>query len=133
MRRWRGRLLVTKARIEKLIGVWTVRLGLERWKIDVDWSKPCADHNVAEIEKSSFYDTGTIRLEPGWAKWAPDYAEQTVVHELLHLLHRDVDEAFADIEGQLQRDAWTMVERRYKQAMEGFIDRTASRLVELAA
>jgi hypothetical protein len=125
-------LPVTKAALERLVRLWVPRLGLERWKVDVDWSKPCADHNVAEIEKSSFYDTGTIRLEPGWAKWSPEYAEQTVVHELLHLCHRDVDEAFADLEGQLHRDAWTMAERRYKQAMEGFIDRAASRLVEIA-
>ena len=123
---------MTKAAIERIVRVWVPRLGLERWKIEVDFSKPCADENVAEVEKSSFYDTGTIRLEAGWAKWEPVFAEQTLVHELLHLLHRDVDEAFRDIEGQLHRDAWTMADRRYKQAMEGFIDRMAFRLVEIA-
>lgn len=123
---------LTKGQIERLVRVWVPRLGLERWKIEVDWSKPCADENVAEIEKSSFYDTGTIRVEPGWVKWTAEYAEQTLVHELLHLCHRDVDQAFADLEGQLQRDAWVLSERRYRQAMEGFVDRTASRLVEIA-
>lgn len=123
---------MTKGQVERLVRVWQGRLGLERWDVKVDWSKPCADDRVAEVEKSSYYDTGTLRWEPGWSKWTAEYAEATVVHELLHLCHRDVDESFADLEGQLQRDAWILSERRYRQAMEGFIDRTASRLVEIA-
>ena len=123
---------MTKAGIERLVRVWTGRLGLERWKIDVDFTKPCGEDNIAEAERSGFYDRATIRFEPGWAKWTPEYAEATLVHELLHLLHRDTDQAFDDIEGQLQRDAWIMAERRYRQAMEGFIERMACRLVEIA-
>lgn len=123
---------MTKAGIERLVREWTSRLGLERWKIDVKWDDPCGDDFTAVIDKSSYYDTATIRLEADWQKWKPDFAEQTMVHELLHLLHRDVDEAFRDLEGQLQRDAWVLSERRYKQAMEGFIDRMATRLTEIA-
>lgn len=122
---------MTKAQVERIVRLWQGRLGLERWDVKVDWSKPCADENVAEAERSQFYDSATLRLEPGWSKWTADYAEQAMVHELLHLCHRDTDQAFYDVDGQLQRDAWVMAERRYRQSMEGFIDRLASRLVEL--
>lgn len=123
---------MTRRRLARLIVVWQTRLGLERWKLETKWDEPCGEDFTAVIEKSPFYDTATLRLEAGWQKWSPEFAEVTVVHELLHLLHRDVDEAFRDLEGQLHRDAWLLSERRYKQAMEGFIDRTASRLVEIA-
>lgn len=123
---------MTKGQLDWLVRVWQVRLGLERWEVGIDWSKPCADENVAEAERSQFYDSAKVRVEPGWAKWSPEYAEATIVHELLHMLHRDVDQAVYDIDGQLQRDAWIMAERRYRHAMEGFVDRMAQRLVELA-
>jgi hypothetical protein len=123
---------VTKTKLEAEVRAWQYRLGLERWKVEIKWDEPCDAENFADITKSSTYDTATLRLDAGWSKWTADFTRGIVVHELMHLLHRDVDEAFNDIEGQLQRDAWIMAERRYKQAMEGFIDRTATRLVEIA-
>lgn len=123
---------MTKAQMERIVQGWLPRLGLDRWKVEFKWAEPCDAENYAEVEKSSFYDSAKIRLEPDWAKWSPEFAEVTLVHELVHLLHRDVDQAFNDIDGQLQRDAWIMAERRYRHAMEGFVDRLATRLVELS-
>lgn len=122
---------MTKGQLERVFRLWQSRLGLERWRIEFRWDELCGPDSYAEIEKSSYYDTAKVRLEPDWSKWSPEFAEQILVHELVHALHRDVDEAWNDLEGQLQQTAWLLANRRYRHAMEGFVDRMASRLVEL--
>jgi hypothetical protein len=60
------------------------------------------------------------------------FVHRIVVHELLHLLVRDLDEVIDSLDGQLHRDAFTVTENRYCHEIEGLIDRLSYRLVELA-
>jgi hypothetical protein len=49
------------------------------------------------------------------------------------LLTRDIDRVVADLEGELHKDAYTQVDRRYSHEIEGLVDRLAVRLVEMVA
>lgn len=123
---------LTKAQVEKIVRVWQGRLGLERWKIEVEFSNNPADF-YAEANPSVQYESCTLVFSPGWSELTVELVDQTVVHELLHLLHRDVDTAVEAARSQLHPQASGQIEKRYEHAMEGFIDRLATRLVELAS
>lgn len=123
---------MTRAVIERLVRRWVPRLGLERWRIEFCWDEPCdPEKERAKVVRSCFYDRATLYFASDFGSWSLESAEQTVVHELLHLCLRDVDEVLSDLDGQLQRDAAEMVDRRYRQAMESFVDRLSCRLVDL--
>jgi hypothetical protein len=122
---------VTKAQLERTVRVWQRRLGLDAWKIDVDFSDPASEGCVASTLRSNDYDTATITWDAGWASWEPLYANQTVVHELLHLLTRDVDLVVDDARDQLHPDASALVEKRYRHETEGLVDRLSVRLVDV--
>lgn len=123
---------MTRAQAERIIRDWQHRLGLERWKIEIDWDESAGEGNNARTWRSDLYDTARMLWDPEWPKWSRERFEQTAIHELLHLLHRDLDETWKDMEGQIHRDAWSLADKRYFQEMEGFIDRLAIRLLEIS-
>lgn len=116
--------------LDRRLAIWVSRLGLERWDIKLlpDF---CDEDANASTWRSNTYDRATIKFSCDLPTWTFGFAETVLVHELLHLCHRDIDQVLGDLDGQLQRDAWLMVERRYEHAMEGFIERLACRLVEI--
>lgn len=122
---------MTKALGERIIREWQARLGLERWEILIVWDEPTDENDNARTWRSSWYDNARIYFNVEWPKWMREKFEQTTIHELLHLCHRDVDQSWNDLEGQLHRDAWKMADERYMHSMEGFIDRLAYRLLEV--
>lgn len=120
----------TRVWLRRRLMVWQPALGLERWEVTV-MDVPCGDQANASTWRSDAYDRAAISFSDDLSGWTFLFAEQTLVHELLHLCHRDVDQAFREIEYQLHRDAWAMALARYDHVMEGFVDRLASRLVEI--
>jgi len=122
--------LVTKAKIEATVREWQTRLGLDGWKITVEVADT-PDDSYAEIKPDVAYDSATFILSPGYVGWTPALANQTVVHELLHLLVRDIDAVVEDSRSQLHPQASVQVEKRYEHEVEGFVDRLAAKLVEL--
>jgi hypothetical protein len=124
---------VTKRQVEQLVTDWQQRLGLDRWKITHLWDVPAPKVTNAIINRSHQYDTASLRLARGWETWPEFKLETTIVHELLHLHFRDIDQSIEAVKGTLHPDAWTMVNARYEHEVEGLIDRLAHRLVEIAA
>lgn len=122
---------MTRAQAERIIRVWQERLGLERWSVEVLWDEPAPEGDNARTWRSDWYENARVYFNAEWPSWDRERFEQTAVHELLHLLHRGVDETWRDLENQLHRDAWSMADARYMQEMEGFIDRLASRVLEV--
>jgi hypothetical protein len=119
---------VSKAQIERVVRLWQERLGLERWKLELRVSAEPMD-GFGEFDVSSQYEVATITVASGLS---PEQVEQTVVHELLHLMCRDLDAVVEDARGQLHPQASVQVEKRYEHEIEGFVERLALRLVELA-
>lgn len=118
---------MTKSALERLVRLWQGRLGLERWKIDVKVSSEPIG-GFADVQASSQYEFATVTFAAGIAD---EVVEQTVVHELLHLLLRDTDALVEDARSQLHPQASVQVEKRYEYVQEGFVDRLAARIVEI--
>ena len=121
---------MTRKQIEATVRVWQTRLGLDGWKITVDYAET-PDDSYAEIKPDVAYDSATLILSPGYVGWTPAVANVTIVHELLHLLVRDIDATVEDARSQLHPQASAQVEKRYEHEVEGFVDRLAARIVEL--
>jgi hypothetical protein len=124
---------MTEKRLRRLFADWQGRLGLSAWDITLNFREPCPDTADATTWRSDDYDRATIRFDKDWRKWNEVFAGRIAVHELLHLATRNLDRVVADLEGELHKDAYTQVDRRYSHEIEGLVDRLAVRLVELLA
>lgn len=123
---------MTQRKLETIVRLWQRRLGLGTWELEIDFETPAADSHLAEMSQSRDYDEGTLRLESEWQKWPTRKAHQVVVHELLHVVLRDLELYEVLLEGQLHRDVDSVVRRAHKHHLEQAVDRLAYRFVELA-
>lgn len=117
------------AQINSIVSDWTTRLGLTHWVIKVTTEPPDKPWRNAQIDVSRCYDTATIKLQTGYEKWSREEATQTMIHELLHLHFRDLDES-VELNEHLHNDAYDIFKSRYTHETEGIIDRLARVLVE---
>lgn len=123
---------MTEARIRKLIKHWQDFLGLQSWEITLDLSGPCEEGVKAMTWRTDQYDTATMILASDWREWDNRFANRLIVHELLHLVSRDLDEAMKSALSFLHDFEQGPVAQRFDHEMEGVIDRMAERLVTLA-
>lgn len=123
---------MTAKQIIGIVSLWQGLLGLETWDILVDLDEPADDDNEAQAERSIFYDKAALKFAKSWRTWTNVYAHRVIVHELLHLVTRDLDQAHSSLEGQLHPHVWTLANERYIHEIEGVVDRLALRLVEIA-
>lgn len=139
---------MTRAEFEVVLRLWQRRLGLDHWEIELSWEwgkrpddKPDVDgdeHPPPNCDASTYrardYDTATVYLHPVDAEtWSPRKAHATVVHELLHLVTRDVEFVLDQLDAVgLARDVDELLVRGHRHAVEGAIDRLAHRFVDLA-
>jgi hypothetical protein len=124
---------MSRTQFERILRLWQKRLGLETWHLEVDWEKPASEDADASTWRSNNYDRAILYLDPAWVSWERDrgieFVHRIVVHELLHLVFRDVDELVDSLDGQMHRDVCAMVDKRYHHEIEGLCDRLAYRLV----
>ena len=121
---------MTRKQIEATVSEWQTRLGLDGWKITVQYADMPGEE-WAKIEPFSSYDQAALTISVGYPNWTPAVANVTIVHELLHLLVRDIDAVVEDARSQLHPQASVQVEKRYEHEVEGFVDRLAARIVEI--
>lgn len=134
---------MTRKGIEEAVAFWTPRLGLTHWDIQIVWDQKEWERETEGSEHSETcesmiwrprdYDTAKLYVNPGKFKsWSRAKTHQIIVHELLHLVTREVDFILDLLETNLHRDVDTAVTLSHKHAVEGMVDRLAYRLVELA-
>lgn len=124
---------MTKNRLERIVTDWQYRLGLERWVITIQWDvRPENDGALAEVKPHDTYDRAALRFWPDYPQWSEEWAAKIVVHELLHILHRDIDRAVDAAISDLPAGAFGQADARYEAALETFIDRIALRIHEIA-
>lgn len=123
---------MTSTDIVGLVRAWAPRLGLSHWEIDVTWDETLTD-DVANVVVESSYDGARITLRADLVEH-PDaeYVEATVVHELLHVVMRDLDATLPPVLDLLPRGAASLARARYEHESEGIVDRLATVLVRLA-
>jgi hypothetical protein len=128
---------LTRADMEWIVGIWIPMLGLSHWEINIDW-EPDDDefdspHKQAYTWRARDYDTARVCFNPTeFPKWSREKAHQVVVHELLHLVTRDVEFILDNLEGMLHRDVDKLIDQTFHHHLEGAIDRLAYRIVEIA-
>lgn len=116
---------MTRKQLERIVREWQKRLGLHTWDIEVDFREPAAEEAHASTWRSNVYERAGIRFDREWPRWEPRFANQVVVHELVHLMARDVEESFKPAEPSPE------VSRLQDRAIEQLVDRLACRFVDL--
>lgn len=90
----------TRRKIRKLLDKWRPRMSLHGWSIDNGYhDDPIEESSSAGYEMAAKtscqwqYKTATIRwYVPGLAKMSPERLEETVVHELCHVVTDEMQE-----------------------------------------
>lgn len=132
---------MTREQIAEIVDTWVPRLGLEHWEITVHWEPHPLDaddppsfdtHDKAWVHRARDYDEARMYFnEKAMEYWTARDAHATVVHELLHLVTRDVEFVLDMLDEMLHRDVDTLVMRAHRHAVEGAIDRLAYRIVDM--
>ncbi len=124
---------MTRGQIEKLLRRWQIKLGLSGWNIKIDFNKPASGDDDITVWRSTSYDEADICLEPGWDKWEKDqgigFTELNIVHELVHIVLRDLEIAHMDLIDELSSQAQHLANDRFKHELEGVVDRIARILI----
>jgi hypothetical protein len=122
---------MTRASFEKVVRRWQSRLRLNHWDLVIDTETPAAGDAIAECIRHHSYDTAVMRFRPDWPQWERRYANDTIVHELLHLQERDLSEAVNTAQLFFHPEAWKQFNDRCEHEREGLVDRLATILVDL--
>lgn len=121
-----------EAYLERVLATWVGRLRLSHWDIKIDWTKTAGDDNHAEVDTEEDYDLAVIRVHlEGFREWSQRFANETIVHELVHVMQRDLNLAARAIEKRVHPAVFEMHADRWLHEWEGAVDRTATVLVEL--
>jgi hypothetical protein len=116
---------MNRSDIEGYLAEWQTRLGLDHWKIEVKWDKPASEDQDARVEMEDWYDTCTMHLASEWREWNVQKAQAIVVHELLHLVFRDLGGAVEAVHALLGSEAKVLADARFQHEVEGVVERLA--------
>lgn len=115
-----------------IVSEWQKRLDLESWRITLKFHDKDADEGVEAMTSSAPHcDEATITFY-NWTDWGGRKAAEIVVHELLHIAHRDVESVLDLLDGQLHRDVYGVIDTAFRHAVEVFVDKQARLLVALS-
>lgn len=133
---------MSTAEIERIVEVWQGRLGLAGWDVRVRWEMPCARGCDAEIKIANDYEQASIRIQQDedpdsdpqtrpFTNWTTDYANYTVVHELLHIFEHQTKRAVGSLEGVIPSGVYDVFSAWYDHGAENWVDRLARVLVDV--
>lgn len=128
---------MTHEQLAERVAYWCTRLQMDPWRITttvVDEPHGQQRGSVqASIATAGAYLFAEIEFARKWVRSNPsDYdRDQTIVHELLHCLFRDLDKAAEIPYGALGSSTEEVVEARYDHELEQLIDRLAHVIVAL--
>lgn len=124
---------LSRSEIERILSVWQQRTQLGHWVITLDWDRPLDPaEDRAMITRDNPYDYATLQLASNWATWKRREANLIVVHELIHCVTRDLEEAGESVEpllGELVKPLWSA---RWTHELEAAVDKLATLLVNAA-
>lgn len=123
---------MSKREIEAAVRAWQRRLGLEGWEITFDWSARQNDAD-ASVWRARDYDRATLWFSPEFLSWDRRRGEIHVVHELLHLMLRDLELIVELAEAHVHPAALGVLRDAHMHHVEQAIERLAIRLVDLEA
>jgi hypothetical protein len=133
---------VPEKHLRALFNIWSKRLGLGHWTIEVVVEKIKPRTTSMRTSKSLHYDRGRITVQP-WVltgdappDWHPapgrsfkGVVEETVVHELLHLLLWETSSAICLLHQFSKKSAYGAAVTVQEHQEEGMVDRLSVALV----
>lgn len=133
---------MSERQVRDLFAVWQERLGLSHWMIEVAVEKIKPRTASMRTTKSPHYDRGRITVQP-WvisgeppADWYPapnrtfeQVIEETIVHELLHLLLWETSSAIYLLAKFSKPAAYATAITVQEHQEEGMVDRLSVALV----
>lgn len=123
---------MTKRHVERIVREWQSTLGLDSWRIKINWDVAADEGDFAKIKVSDSYENAELRLEAGFREWDSQTANETIVHELLHIFENQAGCIVESLEKIMEPNAYYLLENHYTQMVENWIDRLAIILVGLA-
>lgn len=105
---------------------------MPEWKVEIDWDTVADTGADAQAWVPSHYHRSHVRLAPKWADCAPDELEDSLVHELLHLVFRDMQHVAVEQSPSCGDSSDATIRAAWNHAEESAIDRLAGMLVPLA-
>ena len=121
---------MTKARIIRLVNENGRRLRLTGWRIMIELDAELSGDTDAEVAWDWSYDNATIRFSEKWRTWDEGYARRVIVHELLHLLTRDLCVCVAEVFTALPEGCHGLARDRWDHELEGVVERVAVLLTD---
>ena len=136
---------MTRETIEQLVVQWMRILRLHAWEVSVVWPEDyekwpehrdgmpdfSSDHTYAWVWRARDYTRARLYFNPERLSDDARTVEATIVHELLHLVTRDVEFILDQLDGLLHRDLDNLIMEAHNHAVEGAIDHIAYVLVDL--
>lgn len=128
---------MTQRQLENRVKFWQKKLGslgLGHWQftieiVDEPEGRP---GSLAAISHSPYYDCATIQFRRDHLDTATQYQiDRSIVHELMHAVHRDYDDAIHSVCDRLPADMVEAWHHRLDHEEEGVVDRCARAMVDL--
>lgn len=122
----------TRKWAEKTLRRWQHALGLSHWEIDLDWDTIAPEDCFARTWRANDYDLACVWFPKAWRERSREEVEQTIVHELVHLVLRDAAQAHRLVCDQLPKRAQELAGRYWTNREEQAVDRLAHAFVRVA-
>ena len=124
---------LSRDELERILAVWQHRLRLDHWRIEIAWDRPLDDDDAeGEVQCAEHCDSATVRLATGCTGWTRARASAVVVHELVHVVCRDMDALVDAAKLAMGDQTHVLFADRYEHETEGVVERLATVLAELA-
>lgn len=122
---------MTLAALKRRVEYWQGILGLQAWELDVQLLDTVEGdpEKMASCEASKFYESATLRFSR--AVLDTPTADQVIVHELVHVIFRDMEEAWMVATDSMPSSTADMFTDRITHEYEGVVDRLARSFVTL--
>lgn len=117
-----------EALVHESIAYWSEQLLLSHWELQVVLDPGMDEDVMASCEPHPFYDQATLTFR---SDIQDDQIEYNVVHELVHVMLRDLDETTQAVMSILGYSAARGHILRHEHAEENLVDRLARVMLEL--
>ena len=128
---------ISKKTITGRVGSWMTylsHLGVGHWTIEcvIVESPDGNDSSAACVHSMSDYDHALLEFNRSWlAKSDWPTIDKVIIHEILHMVFRDYDEAIAQVNSHLNIPVKQIWHQGIEHELEGVIERISRQLYEL--
>lgn len=119
------------------LGLLREHLFMQNWKILVS-EKVISDEGAEDIFACTWqldnHYTAVIELGPKFFGLSPGEVRNTLVHELVHISHREVSDSWEEVQnsGRFSSEEMHRINKQFRRSMERFVSWVAGHLSESA-